>query len=402
MRTLTITPDYPPFFVGGTTIHAYELNKFLTKRGFEPWVITFWEDPKTFQTELSIEEGVHIVRVPRPDPSNMGDYNHQFLFQNECIKKGLHWINGNHCQDFDLIVLHSYFLAEAAIYAKKLYNTPLVYHVHTLFSNFDQEAQNEKYKVIRDYEKRICMESKKVIAVSEYLKNLIHQKLKIDTSNTVVITKAVDLEKYDSVLYPQVNRDYKKIVYAGRISFEKGIEVLIKAFMNVKNTYQGNVMLFIIGSASDEQYLSSIKTLIKQSHLERNIMFLGFTNPDDIVIEYKSSDLTVVPSYAETFGKVAIEAMAAKVPVIVSDVGGLGPIITHGVNGLRFRAGDEMDLAEKIITILNDASFADQLKEAAYKEVKNKYQWEQILDQTIQTYFEVTKDEIIGNLPSSR
>lgn len=339
---------------------------------------------------MSVEDGVHIVRVPRPDPT-IGGYNEQFLSQNTSIKHGLQWLCENNLKGFDLIVLHGYFLAEAGIYAKNQFEVPLIYHAHTLFSNFDTAEQNEKYKVVKDYEKRICLEASKVISVSEYLKNLLGEKLDLDISNMTVITKGVELSKYDSVHYSHVVRDFKKIVYTGRISFEKGIETLIKALKIVKDNHEEKVMLFIIGSASDETYLSSLKNLIRELQLERNIMFLGFKNPDDIIAEYKSSDLTVVPSYAETFGKVAIEAMAAKVPVIVSDTGGLGSIITHGVNGLKFETGNEVDLAENILSVLRDSTFARQLKEGGYFEVKQRYRWEQILEQTIQEYSEVTR-----------
>lgn len=389
MRILTICAEYPPFFVGGISLHTYELNKLLAGNGFQVWVITFWNDADIDKIQLNNEEGVHVIRIPRPAKNAAATYTAAFTEQNKRMIQGINWIVNNIKEKFELIVIHGYFLAEAAIFAKNILKCPIVYHVHTLFSNFNDTKR--EYEDIRYAEKSICTESVKIVSVSEYLKELINRKLGIDKDKMTVITKAVDLKKYDEV--PNIECEFNKIVYVGRISPEKGIEVVIYALKEVKERIQKPIYLFIIGQADNKEYYQKIKNLIKELGLKKEIVFLGYKGTQDIIREYKNCTLVVVPSYAETFGKVAIEAMAAKVPVIVSDVGGLGPIITDNINGLKFKVGDYHGLAQQIFKVIEDQDFARILSENAYGEVKSKYQWSKILTETISVYKGVIDDE---------
>lgn len=398
MRILTICAEYPPFFVGGISLHTYELNKLLVNNGFEPWVITFSKDANIDKCQLDDEEGVHVIRIPRPAKNSDASYTASFIEQNKQMTEGINWITRNVEEKFELIVIHGYFLAESAIFAKNVLKCPIVYHVHTLFSNFDDKYG--KYENIKYAERSICLESIKIVSVSEYLKELVNIKLGIAKDKMTVITKAVDLKKYDEV--PNTKCELNKIVYAGRISPEKGIEVAIQALKEVKEKSEKPVYLFIIGQASSEKYYQEIKNLIKKLDLKKEIVFLGYKDTEDIIKEYKNCTLVVVPSYAETFGKVAIEAMAAKVPVIVSDVGGLGPIITNNINGLKFKVGDYHELAAQIMKVISDQNLARMLEENAYEEVKSKYQWSKILAETISVYKGVISDESNSCNTSSR
>jgi len=397
MKLLTITAEYPPFFVGGITLHVHELNTLLANRGFEPWVITFQPNSDKQDISLSYEDNVHVVRIPIPIMLENASYQERYIEQNKKIREGIDWLS-DHNFLFDLLVLHGYFLADVAIYAKSHLQIPLVYHVHTLYS-INQEKDSH-VDTIQKAEKNICVTADKIISVSEYLKNLIASTFNdIDYNKINIVNKAIHLKDYDQVETSR-SKDLlsKKIIYVGRISPEKGIEVLLYALKTIKSTWGNNFLLYIIGQASDVSYLYRLKEIILELDLIKNVVFNGYMNKSQIIEEYKSSDVAIVPSYSETFGKVAIEAMAAKVPVIVSDVGGLGPIVDPGITGYRFSVGDSDDLAKKILLLLKNEELASRIKEAAYTEVKKKYQWGHILQQTIDIYREVINCE---NLCSS-
>ena len=388
MKILTITAEYPPFFVGGITLHTYNLNISLADLGYEPWVITFHKDSKVKEYSHTIEKNVNIVRIPRPKTDIEYTYHEMFVAQNKCLKNGLIWMKNKFNNIFDLITVHGYFLGDAALYAKQEFESLLVYHVHTLFS----ETESMENKLIVESENNLCKQSNSIISVSEFLKKEIIKKFNISEDKIVVITKGIKLEEYDHI---QNQKSKSNIIlnFTGRLSPEKGFETLLEA-MGILTVKYKKILLYAIGQASNTQYYDVIKNKINTLHLEKNIVFLGYKNNDEIIKEYKRSDISVVPSYAETFGKVAIESMAARVPVVVSNVGGLGPIVNDNVNGLLFNVGNSSELADKIEMLILNADLRNTLAENGYKEVKNNYQWHHILNQTVNEYSRIMEENL--------
>jgi glycogen synthase len=84
--------------------------------------------------------------------------------------------------------------------------------------------------------------------------------------------------------------------------------------------------------------------------------------------------------------------MAARVPVVVSDTGGLSEIVEHGVDGLKCYAGNAISLADQVVAVLNDSSFAGRLAAGAYKKVNTLYSWQEIARQTMNIYHDVLAD----------
>ena len=89
-----------------------------------------------------------------------------------------------------------------------------------------------------------------------------------------------------------------------------------------------------------------------------------------------------LPSLFEPFGIVALEAMAAKCPVVVSDTGGLSEIVDHDVTGVKVYPNNTESLAWGITKILQDDNFSKHLRENAYKKILEKYDWDKIAQQT--------------------
>jgi glycogen(starch) synthase len=93
-----------------------------------------------------------------------------------------------------------------------------------------------------------------------------------------------------------------------------------------------------------------------------------------------------VPSLFEPFGIVALEAMAAKSPVVVSDTGGLSEIVEHDVTGFKAYPNNPDSLAWGITKILTDENYRNYIREHAYRKVQEKYDWERIAQQTKAIY----------------
>ena len=174
-----------------------------------------------------------------------------------------------------------------------------------------------------------------VITVSNFLKNKIKKDITIET-----IYNGVDFEKFsmknddNELKYMRdklgIAEKDKVLVYAGRISEEKGVLELVKAFTNIKLR---DITLIIIGNSGfkdskDSAYVRKVKELAKQSN--NNIIFTGYVDHNELDRFYKCADIGCVPSLCnEAFGLTIIEQMACGLPVIGSDKGAIPEIIDH-------------------------------------------------------------------------
>ncbi|MGD8544900.1 MAG: glycosyltransferase family 4 protein, partial [Candidatus Bathyarchaeota archaeon] len=118
----------------------------------------------------------------------------------------------------------------------------------------------------------------------------------------------------------------------------------------------------------------------------------GFVDDEILKNLQKCADVSVVPSLFEPFGIVALEAMAAETPVVVSNIGGLAEIVEHDVTGIKVYPDDPDSLAWGIKRILLDEEYAGRIKKNAYKKVREDYNWDKISQQTKTVYKEVLGD----------
>ena len=156
--------------------------------------------------------------------------------------------------------------------------------------------------------------------------------------------------------------------YSGRITKAKGLRILIKALARVKREFNKELKLFIIGgdvsntmhSEIESNEKKYIKKLINKINLSDDVIFFGLIEREKLPYYYSIADICVVPSLYESFGLMAVEAMACGTPVIASKVGGLAHTVKNGYSGLHFVHGRSDHLAKKILGIITDS---ERLKE---------------------------------------
>ena len=120
--------------------------------------------------------------------------------------------------------------------------------------------------------------------------------------------------------------------------------------------------------------------------LGNKVYFTGYLNAKQVQKMYKCADIAVFPSTYEPFGIVALEAMLAGVPTVVSDVGGLNEIVEHGITGMKSYAGNSNSIADSILTLLYDHQLASKVVKNAKAQVKELYNWNKIAQDTHFTY----------------
>ena len=177
---------------------------------------------------------------------------------------------------------------------------------------------------------------------------------KYTNKNIQVTPFGVDINKFIP------NKIEKEEIVIGTIKTleEKyGVKYLIKAFKEVKDRNKDlNLKLRIGGRGSQEDYL---KELVKELSIDKDVNFLGFVKPKDVIKEFQNFDLAVFPSTldSESFGVAAVEAEACGTPVIVTDVGGLMESTKPNVTSLVAKKKSVEDLAEKIEILVKDKEF---------------------------------------------
>ena len=176
-----------------------------------------------------------------------------------------------------------------------------------------------------------------------------------------------------------------------RLVYEKGIHVLINAVPKVLEKV--NAKFIIVGSGYMKEQLLDI---VRSMKLEHKVLFMGFVDDETLLSLQKCADVSVVPSLFEPFGIVALEAMAAKSPVVASDTGGLSEIIDHDATGFKAYPNNPDSLAWGITKILLDENYKKYIKGNAYRKVQEKYDWQKIAQQTKQ----VCKD-VLGEYSKS-
>jgi D-inositol-3-phosphate glycosyltransferase len=184
--------------------------------------------------------------------------------------------------------------------------------------------------------------------------------------------------------------DGRLILYVGRLTPIKGLETLLEsvALLVPRPT------LLIIGGDQDEPFnahVAHLRTLVASRALEPSVKFLGAQPQERLRRYYAASDVTVMPSYYESFGMVALEAMACGSPVIASNVGGLTTTVREGVTGFLVPEGDPAALTERIATVLGDDDLRWRLGREAVRSAA-QYRWPCVAEAVCREYARFVPD----------
>jgi D-inositol-3-phosphate glycosyltransferase len=225
----------------------------------------------------------------------------------------------------------------------------------------------------------------------------------VQTDNVRVVPPGVDLSKFypipdeDAREYLNVPICQRMLLFVGRIEPLKGVDTLIRslAVMRDLGTLQKHeVCLSIIGgdaTVSEEEMsheMSRLLDLREELGLEQVVTFLGKRAQDTLPYYYSAADVVVVPSHYESFGMVALEAMACGTPVVASRIGGLAYLIQDGETGFHVRDQEPAELAARLAEILEDDELHQKMGNNAVA-YAHGYSWRAISEQIVQVYQEM-------------
>ncbi len=265
-----------------------------------------------------------------------------------------------HKYDFDIIHAHDWLTYPAGVEAKKASGKPLIVHVHA--TEFDRAGDDNIDQRVFELEKMGMSEADRIIAVSQWTKDIIVDKYGIDPLKVSVVHNGVIASEGTEFSFLPKIGDHV-VTFLGRITYQKGPQYFIDAATKVLEYFPD--AHFIIAGSGD--LLPSMIDRVAQLKLSTRIHFTGFLKGKQIHQVWSVTDVYVMPSVSEPFGITPLEAVQAGVPVIVSNQSGVSEVIDHA---LKVDFWDMNALANAIINVLRHKGLSDSLKLNSRKEIE--------------------------------
>ncbi|ASC71872.1 Glycosyltransferase type 1 [Halomicronema hongdechloris C2206] len=380
---LVLSWEFPPRIIGGIARHVAELYPELVALGHEIHLITveFGQAP-----HYEIVEGIHIHRVAVPPASD-------FLGWIAHLNDSMGAYGGKLMREvgpFALIHAHDWLVGDAAIALKHHFQVPLLATFHATESGRHHGLHQPIHHYIHHKEWDLTYHAWRIIVCSHYMRHEVIQAFDCPEDKLDVIYNGIRLPGRASVsdidLAAWRRRfaadDEQIVYYVGRLTFEKGVAVLLNAAPKVLWEMGGGVKFIIIGSGNADD----LKRQAWDLGIWQQCYFTGFMAEQDLKHCQDLADCAVFPSLYEPFGIVALESFAARVPVVVSDAGGLPEVVRHGYSGIVTWANNADSLAWGILQVLQHPELARRLVNTAYAELQQRFAWPRLAGQTDAVY----------------
>ncbi|MGQ9624377.1 MAG: glycosyltransferase family 4 protein [Candidatus Bathycorpusculaceae bacterium] len=385
LTVLMLTWEFPPRIIGGISPHVYYLSQNLAKNGAKVYVVTCDFPGAPTREEI---DGVEILRIdsyknPAPDFATW-----VYLMNVNMQKEAAALVNGLGGR-VDIFHAHDWLVANAGIGLKHVFRKPLIATMHSTEIGRRNGIHSDYERMIHETEAWLTYEGWKVICCSNYMVSHVQWAFGLPQDKLIMIPNGVDTEVYEKLKKEELSQfrnkfalpEEKIVLFVGRLVYEKGAHVFVNAVPKVLEKV--NAKFIVVGDGYMKEQLSN---LVRSFGLAHKVLFTGFVDDETLRKLQKCADVSVVPSLFEPFGIVALEAMAAQSPVVVSDAGGLSEIVEHNVTGIKAYVNNPDSLAWGITRALLNGEYAKTVRANAYKKVREVYNWNNIAQKTKALY----------------
>jgi len=368
MKILHVVPSYyPAVHYGGPIYAIHQLCKAQTELGLQVDVFT------------TNRNGSGVSEVPVGVPVNIDGVN---VYYFSCIRLMKFWYYshrmrkafGDKLNCYDFIHIHSVFLWPtfgAANFANK--NT-IPYCISPrgslVASLIKYKSRLRKLIYISIFEKKNLIGAKFIHATSDLEAFEIRQ-LDLKIKDIEVVPNGVELSNYDAPQSKDIY-DFPYLLYLGRISWKKRINLLIRAMPNINKQFK----LVVAGNDEDGERFK-LEEIVKELNLNDRVFFIGFVQGDEKIRLLKGSSLMILPSENENFGNVILEAWACRKPVAVSRSVGLADFVAKHNAGILISSSPQL-MAEEINSLLNDKESLRELGENGFGIADSNFKWSSV------------------------
>lgn len=396
MRILMFSWEYPPYVVGGLGKHAAEL---LPPLGNMPGMDLHLVTPHWGGGQPLERVGQATIHRVEPPATEEGDFYTGVWQTNVRLEEYAHGL-WQQIGPFDLVHVHDWLVAFVGAAFKQNYEVPLLSTIHATERGRGRgHLSSDQARAIHSVEWWLAYESWRVIACSEYMRDEISDYFQCPRDKIDVVPNGVETERFDRLDGQDFSHfrnmyalPYEQIVFnVGRVVYEKGVQVLVQA-MPLILAQQPGAKVVVAGKGPE---LESLRSLAWKLGVGEKILFTGFISDEDRDRLFKIADCAVFPSLYEPFGIVALEAMAAKSPVVVSEVGGLKDVVQHAETGITVYPDDPQSLAWGIVHTLQHPKWSAARVANAYQVAVEEYNWERIARMTVDVYRRIIAERAV-------
>ncbi len=383
-RVGLVTKEWPPQVYGGAGVHAVQLTQALREID-------------------GVHVDVHCFGGARTDGAF--GYSTPPSFENsnpavQAIATDLEM--ANNLANVDVIHSHTWYANMAGQVASLLHGIPHVITAHSLepLRPWKADQLGGGYKISSWAEKSSYENADAIIAVSDGMRaDVLSAYPNVDPAKVVTIRNGVDVDRFkptsDAALLTELGISGRYAIFVGRITRQKGLAHLLRAWQNVPAEYG---LVLAAGSPDEEVIGNEVKALIEELQKTRpNVIWIPDMLPHEkLCALLTSAELFICPSIYEPLGIVNLEAMACETAVLATRVGGIPEVVSDGNTGkLVDYSGDgatlEKDLSKAIIELMNDPALLKEYGEAGRKRAAAEFGWPAVARATLALYQSLIK-----------
>ena len=284
-------------------------------------------------------------------------------------------------EKFDIIHAHDWLTYGAGMAAKDVRERPLVAHIHA--TEVDRTAGNPNEYIYRA-EKLGFENADKIVSVSDFTKQVVHDKYFIENGKIEVVHNGIDANQYqtevtsDDGINELKRLGYKIVLAYGRITIMKGFDQLVNA-ANIVLKHRPKT-IFVIAGAGDME--GQIMRQAADMGISNNVLFPGFLRGKELSSMIRAADLFVMPSVSEPFGLTSLESLLHGTPALVSRQSGVSEVLK---NVLKVDFWDVDEMADKILSVLSHPALKKELSTNGMIDANN-CTWDAAADKCIEIY----------------
>ncbi|AUS78099.1 glycosyltransferase family 1 protein [Actinoalloteichus sp. AHMU CJ021] len=440
MRVLMLSWEYPPVVVGGLGRHVHALATRLARQGHEVVVLArhpAGSDATTHPTVEERREGVRVLRVAEDPPHLTFERDlvaWTLAMGHSMVREGMRLLRDWRPR---VVHAHDWLVAHAATALADAADVPLVATLHATeagrHSGWLSHSLNQQ---VHSVEWWLANRADLLITCSAAMRREVTHLFDVDAERVVVLHNGIDSHRWTgrpgtaalAAAPPPVpatggagaSRDDAggqrpsatrvapgtrtalpapdgagspvrtaagrarpaTLVFFGRLEWEKGVQDLIAALPEIRRHHPGTTLV-VAGSG---RHATELVADSQRHEVAEAVRFVGHLPDEQLAAVLSTADAAVFPSRYEPFGIVALEAAAARVPLVTSTAGGLAEVVRDGSTGVSFPPGDIPRLAEAVRQVLDDPAAARQRADAAFARLATDFDWDRIAADTAREY----------------
>lgn len=386
--------ELPPHNSGGLGVACYQLSKALSKKGVDiEFILPYTADHSDIEfmkvnaahpqdIEQILKSGIAYDSFKYVTKSGEVKWI-DMIGQSSMYEEAVGRITG--VAEFDVIHAHDWLTCRAALRAKMVSGKPLIIHIHSI------EADRSGHPfggnpVVREIESVSLLMADHIIAVSEHTKSGIVREYGIPSNKIDVVHNSIDrgdlasLDGNNAYRYLDAMKTlgYRVVVNVGRLSIQKGLTNLLRAYAKAAQVVPKSYLL-IVGSG--DQYYELI-SLAAELGIGDKVLFTDFQRGKNWRDAFAIGDLFVMPSVSEPFGITPLESIGYGTPALISKQSGVSEVLR---NVLKVDFWDIDEMANKIASVLQNDSLREELQTQAYRELQH-FSWDDAADKLLPIY----------------